>query len=197
MGNPANPRGRKAKTSTFYAHRFILELSSQTLADSEKIVDMSCNMGDSTPTPVHISGIKPEVFKNVLYFCYGGKISDEDMKAHTRGIIEAADRFGIVPLKLAAEASYIESTKLSVENILEVLTYAYDNNLDLLKETATEFIAWNQTDIAEADISFDNIPSNLTKVFLTATKKPRQSNSGDEHNTVVVTDYDLELATCM
>merc|ERR1719145_381442 len=119
------------QNATFYAHRVILRFTSQILADM-------CKPGDSTP--VEIVNIAPEVFRNVLYFCYGGKIADDDMKTGAKQIIDAADRFGIVPLKLAAEASYVKTTELSVENIIEVLAYAEAKNLALLKETAMEFM---------------------------------------------------------
>ena len=111
-------------TATFYAHRLILGYNSQMLADM-------CKPGDLTP--VSIANVAPEVFKIVLYFCYGGKIGEDDMKTKSKQIIDAADRFGIVPLKLAAEASYVEMTEFSAENVVEILAYADARNLALLK----------------------------------------------------------------
>ena len=54
-----------------------------------------------------------------------------------------ADRFGVVNLKLEAEAAYIKNTKLTVENVMDELLLADAKNLALLKEYAIDFIAKN------------------------------------------------------
>ena len=48
---------------------------------------------------------EPELFRLVLYFIYGGKVEDADLNIdrNARDIIDVADKYGIVNLKLLAE----------------------------------------------------------------------------------------------
>ncbi|KAL7525009.1 hypothetical protein ACHAXR_000820, partial [Thalassiosira sp. AJA248-18] len=80
---------------TFYAHRLILK---------------------QWATSVSITDVKPEIFRHMLHFVYGGKVAEGDLKSHAKDIIEAANRFGVANLKLEAEASYVKSTTIEVGN---------------------------------------------------------------------------------
>ena len=56
-------------------------------------------------TPIEITDISPAVFRHLLQSAYGIIISDEDIKSQTKKeIIDAANRYGVVSLKLEAEA---------------------------------------------------------------------------------------------
>ena len=74
-----------------------------------------------------------------------------------KDLISATNKYGVVGLKLEAEASYVESTTLSIENVLDNLMYADAMNLALLKESVMDYIVANKNDII-GKISFDNIP---------------------------------------
>jgi len=145
---------KKAKVSTtFYAHRFILKELAPLLApsndddkDDEKLI-----------TALQITGVKPEIFHFVLYYTYGGKISEEDMKSNAREIIDAADRYGVVNLKLEAEASYVNSTTITVSNLMNQLHYAVSKNCALLQEAVMDYILENGSDVLNG-VSFDEIP---------------------------------------
>ena len=97
----------------------ILDVNAPALADM-------CIPGDEAAVP--INGVEPEVFRTVLYFCYGGTIEEEELAANA----EAADRFGIVNLKLQAEAVLTKQTEITVDNMLDNLLYADSKNLALL-----------------------------------------------------------------
>jgi len=62
------------------------------------------------------------------------KIANDEMKSHAKEIIDAADRFGVVNLKLEAEASIVEGTTFTLENVKELLLYAESKNCALLKD---------------------------------------------------------------
>ena len=82
----ANRRKRLKTSSTiFHASHWILDLNAPALADM-------CRPGDEAVVP--INGVDPDVFKMVLYFCYGGTIEEEELAANAKPIIDAADRFG-------------------------------------------------------------------------------------------------------
>jgi hypothetical protein len=110
-----------AKTAPvmFHAHRYILrECSTGILADicRSNVASMS--------TPIEIMDVSPDVFRHLLYSAYGMKISDEDMKSQTKEIIDAANKYGVVNLKLEAEAFFVGATTFSLENVMEHLLYA-------------------------------------------------------------------------
>ena len=96
-----NTRKRAKTTTTFHAHRLILQQCSSTVLN-----ELCKSGGEEAGSRVSITDVKPEVFKHLLYYVYGGKIADEDMEENAKEIIDAADKYGIVGLKLEAEAYY-------------------------------------------------------------------------------------------
>jgi hypothetical protein len=153
-------RDKRAKTSTtFYSHRFILQECSSALGELCKSV------GDSATIP--ITDVKPDIFRHILYYLYGGKVDDEDLKANAKDIIDAADKYGVVGLKLQAEASFVTSMTITIDNVMDNLLYADARNCALLKEAAMDFIADNKSE-AIAKLSFDDVPGHLMKDLLTS-----------------------------
>ena len=150
----------KTLTATFYAHHYILRLSAPALADM-------CKPGDES-SPTTIDNVQPQIFKHLLFYCYGGKIGKEDLQSNAKDIIEAADRFGIVHLKLEAEACYVKAIDLALDNILEVVTYADSKNLALLKEHCMDFLSSaNKMEVAKK-VSFADMPPQLVKDLMVA-----------------------------
>lgn len=147
---------KKAKVSTtFYAHRFILKDLAPLLAPSN---DNDKDEEEELPSiALQITGVKPEIFHFVLYYTYGGKISEDDMKANARDIIDASDRYGVVNLKLEAEASYVNSTTITVSNLMNQLHYAVSKNCALLQEAVMDYILENGSEVLKG-VSFDEIP---------------------------------------
>ena len=169
--------GKRAKTTTaFYAHRLIVQDSSSTLAEMCKPSDGR----DSTIT-VSITDVKPKVFMHMLYYLYGGKLTDEDLKASAKDIINAADKYGIPSLKLEAEAFYVKSTKFCLGNMMDELLYADAMNCALLKEAVMDYIVANKNDII-GNVSFNNFPGQLVTDLLTAMARGEQSEDDDNSN---------------
>ncbi|EJK73567.1 hypothetical protein THAOC_04800, partial [Thalassiosira oceanica] len=151
-------RRKRAKTTTitFHAHHIFLQMSAPALADM-------CQPGTA---PTAIDNVQPGIFKYLLYYCYGGKIGEEELQSNAKGVIEASDRFGIVNLKLEAEACYADTLELTLDNIIEVATYADSKNLALLKERCMDFLSSaNKMEVAEK-VSFDDMPSHLMKDWM-------------------------------
>ncbi len=44
---------------------------------------------------------------------------DGELKTHAKDIIDAADRYSIINLKLEAEAAYVKSTDITMDNVME------------------------------------------------------------------------------
>ena len=163
----ASNRRKRAKTTatTFHASQLILDLNAPALADM-------CRPCDEAVVP--INGVEPEVFKMSLYFCYGGMVSEEELAANAEAIINAADRFGIVNLKLQAEAVLTEQTAITVDNMLDNLLYANSKNLALFQEKIMDFVAENGDKLL-GTVSFDDVPGSLMTDLLTAVTRGKTS----------------------
>jgi len=167
---------KKSKTTaTFYAHRFILQDISTMLAEL-------CKPDEGGVTTVSITDVKSEIFKHMIYYAYGGKLSKDELKNNAKDIINACDKYGVVHLKLEAEAIYVESTKMTIENMMDNLLYADSKNLALLKEAVMDYIVANKGDIM-GKFSFDNVPSSMiTDVLAAVSRGEETGNNSTDYN---------------
>jgi hypothetical protein len=138
-----------------------------------------------------ITDVKPDIFRHLLFYVYGGSVSEEDLKTHARNIIDAADKYSIVNLKLEAEAVYVKSTNITIDNAINNLLYADAKNCALLKEAVMNFLAENSTEAAEK-ISFTDFPAHVVKDLLLAvgrnSKKDASGTNVDVLTTLCVSD---------
>jgi len=173
---------KKSKTTTsFHAHRFILQDISTMLAEL-------CKPDESGEgiTTVSITDVKPEIFKHMIYYTYGGKLSEDQLRNNAKDIINACDKYGVVHLKLEAEATYVESTKITIENMMDNLLYADSKNLALLKEAVMDYIVANKRDIL-GKVSFDNVPGGTVSDVLAAVARGDETEGDStDYNTMRV-----------
>ena len=116
----------EVKGRNFHVHWFVVQKCLTVLADADLLIQLS--------------NVSPDIFRHLLYNMYWGKIEDAKKKLHTKEIIDAADLYGVVNLKLDAEVRFVEATTFTMENVLDHLEYAESMNLALLKEAAMKFI---------------------------------------------------------
>jgi hypothetical protein len=117
-----------------------------------------------------------------------GKLSDDDMKSHAKEILDAADKYGVVNLKLEAEASFVVGATFTIENVMEHLLYAESKNLALLKEASMDFIVENKSEVIKKMSFFDMVPGTLMKDLLVATSRGERNVGGADVN--VESQYD-------
>jgi len=101
-----------------------------------------------------------------------------------------------VNLKLEAEAAYVKSTKITMDNVMDNLLYADAKNCALLKEAVMNFLSANHYEASEK-ISFnDNVPEHLMKDLLVAVGSISNSKkvAVDELSTLSVSDLRRKLA---
>ena len=164
---------KKSKsTTTFYAHRFILQDISTMMAEL-------CKSDEGGVTSVSIKDVKPEIFKHMINYAYGGKVSGEDLKVNAKAIINACDKYGVVHLKLEAEACYVKSSTITIDNMMDNLLYADSKNLAVLKEAVMDYIVKNKTSII-GKVSFDNVPSSMITDVLTAMAREEEQTGEEE-----------------
>jgi len=119
---------------TFSAHRAVLASRAPALADLVR----------DTPTGAVVSlddgnRIDPSIFRSLLRFVYGEELPPpEDLKRDARALLEAANRFGCVRLKLAAESAIVYEG-IAVSTAAELVLFAEAHDCALLKEVAVDF----------------------------------------------------------
>mmetsp|Transcript_37874 Transcript_37874/g.81775 ORF Transcript_37874/g.81775 Transcript_37874/m.81775 type:complete len:400 (-) Transcript_37874:222-1421(-) len=133
------------KSVTFYVHKLILQFGAKGSFLASLCQD--CDNG----TPLFISDVNPWVFRQMLYYIYGGNIAVVEWKKHAKDFIDAADRYGVKNLKIEAEAWHVKHHKISVDNVIDTLLYADEKNCFLLKEAATIFLLTNAKELHELD----------------------------------------------
>ena len=113
---------KRAKTvaTMFYAHRLILQDNAAMLAELYK-------PGRKMQT-ISMTDVKPCIFRHLLCYAYGGKVSNGDLRDNVQDIIYAINRFGVVYLKLEAETCHVNTIPLTINNILDSLLYVDAKN---------------------------------------------------------------------
>ncbi|KAL7552956.1 hypothetical protein ACHAWF_016211 [Thalassiosira exigua] len=119
----------------FHAHRFILKQCASNLSD----------LCGSEPglISVPITNMKPEAFRLMFYYIYGGELTEDDFKASSKEIIKVANKFGVVNLKLEVEVCFVKYTEIRSEIVLELMLYADSVDCERLKEAVSAFIVKN------------------------------------------------------
>jgi hypothetical protein len=177
----------------FHAHSQILKNCAPMLADLFDLDD-----SDGKNATATVTGIKPDIFRHLLYYVYGGSVPEKELKKHAKDIIDAADKYSIINLKLEAEAAYVNSVKITMKNVMDNLLYADAKNCPLLKEAIMNFLAENSSDAAEK-IAFDDVPGHLMKDLLVAfnmkdkSKKDASGATTDELTSLSVNDLRKKL----
>jgi hypothetical protein len=185
----ANEDGSKRGKSYvhFPAHRSILQGCAPMLA----ALFGTSNKGELATVAVH--DVKPKVFRHLLWCVYGGTVSNEALKADAKDIIDAADKYSIVGLKLAAEAAYVESTNITVENAIDNLLYADSKNLAVLKEAVVDFLVDNGKEVS-SKASFNDLPGHVVKDVLVATaRKEDKKRDADDIDMMRVSELRRKL----
>ena len=180
----------KISTTNFHAHQIILKKCAPTLHE----MCVSSDGDDLTSVP--INDVTPAIFRHILHYIYGGKISEEDLEENSKDIIDACNKYGVVGLKLEAEAYYVNSTAITVDNMMDNLLYADSKYCALLKEAVIDFAIENGQDII-GKVSFDDVPGSMMTDLLTAVtrkEKKKSANSGeDDLNTMRVSELRKKL----
>ena len=169
-GKSKSRKRAKISSANFYAHRFILQHHSPELA-------ALCAMSEGM-TPILIDDTKPDVFRHLLYYVYGGEISGEEFKIHSKDLINAADKYGVTNLKLEAEVWYVHNAEITFDNVIDNLLYADAINCALLKETVMDFIVKNKKEVMER-VSFQDVPGNVCKDLLAAMSRCENERKDD------------------
>ena len=98
------------------------------------------------------------------------------MKQNAKEIIDACDKYGVVHLKLEAEACYVNSTTITVDNMMDNLLYSDSKNCALLKEAVIDFVVERSKDII-GKVSFVDVPGSIITDILTAVARGKNEDT--------------------
>eukprot|EP00985_Skeletonema_marinoi_P012227 scaffold5861_cov127-Skeletonema_marinoi.AAC.9 len=166
---PAEEEGSDTAASDdlFHAHRLILDTCAPMLA----ALCVSSDNGEMAIAT--ITDVSPKIFRHLLFHVYGGIVPKDALMAHAKDIIDASNKYSIVNLKLEAEEAYVDSTEITIDNVMDNLLYADAMNLALLKEVAVEFLADNGEELLTS-VSFNDFPGHVVKDVLVATTRKKK-----------------------
>jgi hypothetical protein len=92
---------------------------------------------------VHVNDVEPFVFESFLHYLYTNEVpTSETIHNKAQSLLEIADRFRCIGLKLMAEKDLVE-TGITEDTVAELILLAHEKNCSLLKEAAVEFFAAN------------------------------------------------------
>lgn len=123
----------------FYAHRCILQGCAPTLAEY-------CDGCKDDNNVVSMKDMKPGIFRHLLYYVYGGTISNDVLEENAIDLIDVADKFGVGHLKVVAEVYYVKSTDITMDNFTENFNLADTKKCALLKEKVMDFLVENDAE---------------------------------------------------
>ena len=126
-------------TSSCHAHFFILEACAPYLAEL-------CGKHDNS-NPFPIGNVQYEIFHQLLFYVYGGKINETFYETNSAELIDAADKYGVTNLKLEAEVWHVKLHDITLSNVVDSLLWADSKHLALVKEQVMNFVMENKKDV--------------------------------------------------
>mmetsp|Transcript_22434 Transcript_22434/g.46874 ORF Transcript_22434/g.46874 Transcript_22434/m.46874 type:complete len:487 (+) Transcript_22434:378-1838(+) len=134
-------------TTNIHAHFLILQACAPILAD------LCLNYQVLEPIP--ITDVTSTIFRALLRYVYGGEVPSKLLEVHSKEIIEVANKYGVINLKVEAEAAYVQSTTITTSNVVHNLYFADTMKCALLKEKVMYFLIENGAEVF-TKISFNN-----------------------------------------
>lgn len=170
-------REKKPKTEPirFYAHTLILKSAAPLLAELCKL-----NSNESRCT-IHIPNVSANAFNVLLCYIYGHDVPYSQLSEYQiNDAIKVADKYGLIKLKLEAEAWYVASTKITIDNVMENLHLADTMNCALLREAVMDFIVRRKDEIVVRN-TLAGAPEGLVNDILAAVaRRERKQGIGDD-----------------
>jgi len=153
-----------------FAHRIVLQACASTLADI-------CKKKSESQTLL-VDDTSYEIFHKLLFYIYGGIIQNNTFEQDSLDLIDAANRYGVVNLKLEAEAQYVKLNKITLDNAIDTLLWADGKHSALVKEQVMDFFMENKKAVHKILSSNEtSLPPSMAADILAATTIKDAENS--------------------
>jgi hypothetical protein len=97
---------------------------------------------------VVIYGIAPNVFQHVLEHIYAGVVSQVEFTLdYGKELIDAANRYELVKMKMAVENILVNECIIDAENVSEYILFSDAQSCPLLKEYAISYLTLNAQEV--------------------------------------------------
>ena len=101
-----------------------------------------------------VYGIKPEVFQLLLEYIYSGQQpADEQIMKHGKGLIDAANRYELIELKMLVENVLVGERIMTKKNVADYILFADAQSCPLLKEYAIAFFSAHCREVLKSEHS--------------------------------------------
>ena len=132
---------------------------------------------NSNPFPINV---RYEIFHQLLFYVYGGKINETFYETNSAELIDAADKYGVTNLKLEAEVWHVKLHDISLSNVVDSLLWADSKHLALVKEQVMNFVMENKKDVITLMSSKDSsLPPSAVTDILAAVRLNDAEKSND------------------
>jgi len=142
----------------FECHKVVLAVASPVFKTM-----LTSNMQEEINNEIKIDDIKPEVMTELLEFIYTGRSSNLDQ--FSTDLLIAADKYGIVSMKMLCEEILINS--LGLENCFSLLIMS-DTSSPNIKKSALKFVIENKESIKfdELELELAEHPSLVRDILM-------------------------------
>lgn len=178
----------KVSSSVITAHKCVLETNSPLLYEFCK--------DSKEGGKIQIKNITPKIFRIVLRYVYAGVLPDTDtIFENGMSVIEAADRFGVVGLKLAIETELVRNLAISSDNVIGWLIFAESKTCSLLKEAAMSYFLARAKDLLNSETreKLSETPGLMVELMTEMSNRNDIDTRFDEYGNLSVTDLRKKL----
>ena len=131
----------------FNLHSLILDNNAPILADY-------CKQNNGSGENENIGDMTPVVFQMIIEYVYSGyRPHERDVGIYGKKLIDAANRFELVELKLAVERIFVRERLLDNTNVADYILFADSQSCPLLKEYAISYFLLHAKEILKSDSS--------------------------------------------
>ena len=109
---------RREQTSlVFHAHKVVLQFCAEG-----SILAHLCECCNKS-TPVLVTYVDSQVFRQMMYYVSGGDIAAATWKDRSKDFIDAANRYGVKNFKIKAEAWYVKHLVITLDNAVDTIDF--------------------------------------------------------------------------
>mmetsp|Transcript_10561 Transcript_10561/g.10204 ORF Transcript_10561/g.10204 Transcript_10561/m.10204 type:complete len:457 (+) Transcript_10561:58-1428(+) len=134
----------------FHGHKSVLSVRSPTLFELMKDNSNNNTNKDGVVVPIPIPNMESDIFERVLKFIYCVEIPTIEDAATGTKLLHAANRFGIVDLKMYIESTIVEKF-LDSSNAAYWLVFSDSHSCPLLKEATLKLYDTDDTAVMESE----------------------------------------------
>jgi hypothetical protein len=159
----------KVGDKTLKAHSLIITANAPILSSC-------CNKEGNSPTV--IDDTNAEVFTSILKYIYAERVPPKEfIVKQGKELIDAANKYGLVGLKISVENVLVQERILDIENVADYLLFADAMSCPLLKEYAISFFLLHTRDVLNSEHSKKLLESTdlLKELIVLATDKSEGS----------------------